>query len=246
MAAVLYWRLSELTPTKLGPLPWLPGISPTLRAHPVWGPYLAKRSHLVANLADQIQDHACQGDTKPVWAAPGSHPSAAFIGEIAVWRAANGINPQTRDQPAEPNSERSLPCGNNASTGISRVPPTRQPMRGPTSHRQHPAHSVQGTKRNAPTKSPNGDRAGRQRPADGTPQASSRGTQNMRLHSTRRWQGDGRAGQAAAHCRIRRFQIKGRASPGRAACVLASLLGRAVSCSSGIRTSAFIRQIIVS
>ena len=94
MAAVLYWRLPELTPTDPGPLPWLPGIPPTLHAHPVWGAYLAKRSQLVADLADQVQDHACQGDAPPVWAAPGSHPSTALVGEIAVWRAANGINPQ--------------------------------------------------------------------------------------------------------------------------------------------------------
>ena len=37
MAAVLYWRLPELTPTNPGPLPWLPGIPPTLHADPVWG-----------------------------------------------------------------------------------------------------------------------------------------------------------------------------------------------------------------
>jgi hypothetical protein len=94
MAAVLYWRLTALTPTNPGPLPWLPGIPPTLHDHPVWGDYLAKRSDLVANLAGQVQDHACRGDAEPVWAAPGSHPSAALIGEIAVWRAANGIDPQ--------------------------------------------------------------------------------------------------------------------------------------------------------
>ena len=94
MAAVLYWRLPALTPTNPGPLPWLPGIPPTLHDHPVWGDYLAKRSQLVADLADQVQDHACQGDAEPVWAPPGSHPSTALIGEIAVWRAANGINPQ--------------------------------------------------------------------------------------------------------------------------------------------------------
>ena len=94
MAAVLYWRLPELAPTDPGPLPWLPGIPATLHAHPVWGAYLAKRSQLVADLADQVQDHACQGDAEPVWAPPGSHPSTALIGEIAVWRAANGINPQ--------------------------------------------------------------------------------------------------------------------------------------------------------
>ena len=38
MAAVLYWRLTALTPSNPGPLPWLPGIPPTLHAHPVWGP----------------------------------------------------------------------------------------------------------------------------------------------------------------------------------------------------------------
>ena len=37
MAAVLYWRLPELAPADPGPLPWLPGIPETLRAHPVWG-----------------------------------------------------------------------------------------------------------------------------------------------------------------------------------------------------------------
>jgi hypothetical protein len=94
IAAVVYWRLTALTPTDPGPLPWLPGIPATLDADPVWGSYLAKRSQLVADLADQIQDRACQGDAEPVWAAPGSHPSTTLIGEIAVWRAANGINPQ--------------------------------------------------------------------------------------------------------------------------------------------------------
>jgi hypothetical protein len=96
MAAALDWRLTALTPTDPGPLPWLPGIPETLHAHPVWAAYLAKRSQLVADLADQVQDHACQGDAEPAWAPPGSHPSTALIGEIAVWRAANGINPQDR------------------------------------------------------------------------------------------------------------------------------------------------------
>jgi conjugative relaxase-like TrwC/TraI family protein len=93
MAAVLYWRLPELTPIDPGSLPWLPGIPETLRSHPVWGAYLAKRSQLVADLADQVQDHLCQGDRPPAWAAAGAHPTA-LIREIAVWRAANGINPQ--------------------------------------------------------------------------------------------------------------------------------------------------------
>ena len=94
MAAVLDWRLPELTPIDPGPLPWLLGTPSTLHAHPVWGAYLAKRSQLIADIADQVQDHACQGNAKPVWAAPGTHLSTALIGEIAVWRAANGIDPQ--------------------------------------------------------------------------------------------------------------------------------------------------------
>jgi hypothetical protein len=94
MAAVLYWRLPALAPIDPGPLPWLLGIPSMLQDHPVWGAYLAKRSQLVADLANQVQDRPCQGDAEPAWAAPGSHPSTAIIGEIAVWRAANGINPQ--------------------------------------------------------------------------------------------------------------------------------------------------------
>jgi conjugative relaxase-like TrwC/TraI family protein len=93
MAAVLDWRLTALASTDPGPLPWLPGIPSTLHDHPVWVAYLAKRSQLVVDLAGRVQDHACQGAAEPVWAPPGSHPSTALIGEIAVWRAANGVNP---------------------------------------------------------------------------------------------------------------------------------------------------------
>ena len=80
-------------PPSPGPLPWLPNIPETLHAHPVWGAYLTERCQLVADLADQVQDHACNGHAKPAWAALGSQPTA-LVGEIAVWRAANGINSQ--------------------------------------------------------------------------------------------------------------------------------------------------------
>jgi len=93
MAAVLDWRLTALTPTEAGPLPWLQRIPPTLQADPVWGDYLAKRSQIVAELVHRVQDHACQRDDPPAWAAGEAHPTA-LIREIAVWRAANGINPQ--------------------------------------------------------------------------------------------------------------------------------------------------------
>jgi hypothetical protein len=92
MAAVLDWRLPELAPAGPGPLPWLPGIPEKLHEHPAWGDYLTKRSRLVADLAQQIRDHACQEDAQPVWAAPGSYASTALVGEVAIWRAANGID----------------------------------------------------------------------------------------------------------------------------------------------------------
>jgi hypothetical protein len=93
VAAVLGWRLTALAPTDPGPLPWRPGIPPRVHADPVWGPYLARRSQFVADLADQVQDHVCQGDGPPSWATARDLPTA-LVREIAVWRAANGINPQ--------------------------------------------------------------------------------------------------------------------------------------------------------
>jgi AAA domain len=95
MAAVLDWRLPEPAPTDPGPLPWLPGVPEALHDHPVWGQYLAKRSQLVTDLANRIRGHAGQDDTEPLW-APGSRPNLAIMGEVAVWRAANGIHPSDR------------------------------------------------------------------------------------------------------------------------------------------------------
>jgi conjugative relaxase-like TrwC/TraI family protein len=96
MAAVLDWRLPEPAPTDPGPLPWLPGIPQALHDHPAWGQHLAKRSRLVINLADHVRNQAGQDDTRPGWAPPGSRPNRAIIGEVAVWRGANGIHPSDR------------------------------------------------------------------------------------------------------------------------------------------------------
>jgi hypothetical protein len=105
VAAVLDWRLTALASTDPGPLPWLSGIPETLDGHPVWGAYLAKRSQLVVDLAGQMRDLATRADDQPVWTPSGSHPSTALIGEIAVWRAANGINPQDPRPTGEPQLE---------------------------------------------------------------------------------------------------------------------------------------------
>jgi hypothetical protein len=96
IAAVLDWCLPEPACIALGPLHWLPGIPSTIHDHHVWGAYLAKRSQLVSDLADQVRDCASHSSEQLVWAPPGSHPTAALLGEVAVWRAANGVDPQDR------------------------------------------------------------------------------------------------------------------------------------------------------
>jgi hypothetical protein len=96
MAAVLDWRLPEPASIDPGPLPWLPGIPSTLHDHHAWAEYLAKRLQLISGLADQVRDCASHSREEPVWAPPGSHLTAALLGEVAVWRAANGVDPQDR------------------------------------------------------------------------------------------------------------------------------------------------------
>jgi conjugative relaxase-like TrwC/TraI family protein len=195
MAAVLYWGLPELTPTNPGPLPWLPGIPPTLYDHPVWDDYLAKRSHLVADLADQVQAHARQSDAEPIWAAAGTHPSTALIGGIAVWRAANGINPQdprpTGGDQLEPlpalwkqRLDRDIGRATNPPAAVN----SRSRPADPTADERQAggiALSNYGD-RQRPYKRPNGGRAGRQRPADSTPHSSDCAVHG--LHVRRRWQ----------------------------------------------------------
>ena len=212
MAAVLDWRLPALTPTNPGPLPWLPGIPPTLHAHPVWGDYLAKRSQLVADLADQVQDHACQGDAEPVWAPPGSHPSTALI------RRNRSVAGRQRHQSPRPATNRRSPT-RNAPGPLETTPrPGYRACHRPASRCKgrratgsDAPHLVAATTTgSAHTKNPNAVRAGRPRPADSTGhsrQIAALGTRGC----TRR--GDGRQ---AAHCRIWLFlQIKSLAALGR-------------------------------
>jgi hypothetical protein len=106
--------------------------------------------------------------------------------------------PTTHDQPEEPNSKRSRPSGNNASTCKSHMPPNNQQMRRPTNDRRNAPPSAG----SARTTDPNGDRAGRPRRPYSTPQSSDRGARDMGLRCTwRRQDRQDRTGQAA-HCRI--------------------------------------------
>jgi hypothetical protein len=171
MAAVLYWRLPEPAPVNPGPLPWLPGIPEMLHAHPVWGVYLAKRSQLVADLTDQVQDHACRRDGQPVWAAPETHLSTALVREIAVWRAANGINPQD-PRPTGGTQLQTLPAlwKQRLDRDIARA--TYRPADARADERQAGRTAL--SPGNDRTKDPNGVRAGRPRPADSTSAVTSR------------------------------------------------------------------------
>jgi conjugative relaxase-like TrwC/TraI family protein len=97
MAAILNWRLPEPTSTHdRPPLPWLPGIPQAINDHPDWQQYLARRSHLIADLADHIRQHADHDGTQPHWVPQDSSLGAALIDEVAVWRAANGVDPHDR------------------------------------------------------------------------------------------------------------------------------------------------------
>ena len=142
--------------------------------------YLAKRSQLVADLADQVQDHACQGDGPPVWAAPGSHPSTALIGEIAVWRAANGINPQDpRPTGGSPTRNAPGPVETTPRPAYRPCHRSARQTRGPTSDRQHTPHldAARPQPAPAPKTGTTSKRASRAQ-ADSTPQSSDRGARN--------------------------------------------------------------------
>jgi len=95
-AAVLDWRLEGLDLYLPGPLPWLPGVPPSLYNHSEWGPYLTQRAQLVTNLAQQVRDQASCDTTPPVWAPDSSPISPTTRGDVAVWRAGTGVCPQDR------------------------------------------------------------------------------------------------------------------------------------------------------
>ncbi|MEJ7795864.1 MAG: MobF family relaxase [Nocardioides sp.] len=111
VAAVLDWRLDDtgLRSTGsagAGPLPWMPAVPGSLRAHPEWGEYLDARSELVVDLAERVHTRALGHEpavdpavdpepgpagaapATPVWARNGLLPDAEVIADVEVWRAA--------------------------------------------------------------------------------------------------------------------------------------------------------------
>lgn len=92
-AAVLDWRLDPtgMRGAKTGPLPWMPAIPAALADDPVWGPYLSKRAERVRDFADIVHSQATDVDV-PAWLEhSGLQPDTALLGDIAVWRSANGV-----------------------------------------------------------------------------------------------------------------------------------------------------------
>ena len=93
-AAVLDWRLSDAGTVGVGPLFWLDPIPDSLAADPTWGPYLAPRADLVADLAARIRDaaHHWGAESVPQWGRPLlDHPR--LLAEVAVFRASHGVDP---------------------------------------------------------------------------------------------------------------------------------------------------------
>ena len=95
-AAVLDYRIDPTGSAgrDCGPLRWLPAIPAALAGDPQWGDYLRRRGQLVSDLADQIRDqaHAWTPDTAPSWAQPLVTANPALAAEIAVFRAATGVD----------------------------------------------------------------------------------------------------------------------------------------------------------
>jgi conjugative relaxase-like TrwC/TraI family protein len=93
-AAVITWRLQPPADARVGPLRWLSAIPDALGTHPQWGRYMTDRAHLVADLAAQIRSAARQWNrtSAPSWARPLVDGQPELMAEIAVFRAAHGID----------------------------------------------------------------------------------------------------------------------------------------------------------
>ena len=93
-AAILDWRLDPtgLRGSASGPLPWMPAVPAPLANHEKWGPRLKERAQRVQDLASAVR-RSTDATGVPVWARQGAQrPTAKVHGDIAVWRAANGVD----------------------------------------------------------------------------------------------------------------------------------------------------------
>ncbi|WP_233488955.1 MobF family relaxase [Blastococcus sp. TF02-09] len=95
-AAVLDWRIDPTGhhAAGTGPLPWLPAIPETLRTDPRWRAYLTHRADEVAALATAVANEARAWTpaSAPAWALPLLDRDPDLVADLAVWRAAHGVN----------------------------------------------------------------------------------------------------------------------------------------------------------
>ncbi|MBC9735534.1 MobF family relaxase [Nocardioides marmotae] len=102
-AAVLAARLGDQDissgdGTVPAPAPWLPAVPEPLANHPSWGTYLDLRRtwviHSAARLAQAVDTWPLGGDhPRPSWARPLlTATDATLLGDLAVWRAIEGID----------------------------------------------------------------------------------------------------------------------------------------------------------
>ena len=103
-AAVLDWRLDAIGDRHDRPLPWLPAVPDGLRAHAVWGDYLQAAAADVRDQAAVIRDQANRWTPTdaPAWAGPLVDLDCALTADVAVWRAATGVQPDDWRQTGEP------------------------------------------------------------------------------------------------------------------------------------------------
>jgi DNA primase catalytic core len=110
-AAILDWRLDPtgMRGTTAGPVPWLPAIPAMLARDSTWGGYLQQRSTQVADLAATVKAETIASTTTPTWAQQGAgRPTNAVLADIAVWRAANGVDAADRRPTGRPQRQKAL------------------------------------------------------------------------------------------------------------------------------------------
>ncbi|MCO7218576.1 AAA family ATPase [Klenkia sp. PcliD-1-E] len=94
-AAVLDWRITTgQSEGSRGPLLWLRSIPETLESEPRWGDYLTSQAFRVRDRASQVANSTAgwTAASAPPWARP-YLDDADLVRELAVWRAAAGVEP---------------------------------------------------------------------------------------------------------------------------------------------------------
>ena len=122
-----------------GPVPWLPGIPHRIAADRGLGPYLAARSNLVTQLADQVRLNTA-GEA-PAWAIQPYTPlSAEVIAELQVWRAATQVDPSDLRLTGAPQLGHATQSLATASRKATRHGHLRRPAMAATSCHRSPQH----------------------------------------------------------------------------------------------------------